>query len=279
MAGKGRTGGARRATRTPAALALGLLVLGVFGSAALAARRPAISWSISATRIDAGARPLATFTVHLPRGDRSVLQKQVGSRHVWTSLAALHPGHGGRGSVSAPRLAQGAHLYRIAVVDRRRRIVLRSHAIQVLAYADVALATVTGRGTQVFDVNGQPFTYDVGVFATEASSGVADSPAYDKLVAMPRATCRSIGLRLAAPVPDAGESGGTVAVSIVQENADPATIQLTGNQIASFSAQLTGAAWELHASSLVPATGPGGASNELDIAADGSLSCYTPSGR
>jgi len=258
------------------ALALWGIVL-PFGSSAVAALRPTVSWSIPSARIDAGTSPLATFAVRLPRGDRAVLQKRVGTGSVWRSVAALHPRHGGSGSVSAPRVGQGAHFYRIVLVGKKHRVVARSRTIEVFAYADVALATITGKGTQIVDVNGQPFTYDVGVFATETNGGVAATPGYDKLVAVAHTTCRSISLTLAAPTPNAGESGGTVAVSVVQKNSDPATIQLTGNQIAPFTTTLTGAAWELHASSLVPDSGPAGP-HDLDIAANGTLSCYTPSG-
>jgi hypothetical protein len=264
-------------TRAVVALVAVVGTMGLLSEPAFAAQHPSVSWAIPTPRIDAGSRPFATFIVRMPRHDHAVLQKRVGTGHVWRSVAVLHPRHGGNGNASAPSVAQGAHFYRIVVVGKKHRVVARSRTIEVFAYANVALATITGKGTQIVNVNGQPFTYDVGVFATETNGGVADTPAYNRLVAMPRATCRSITLTLAAPTPNAGESGGTVAVSVVQENSDPATIQLTGNQIAPFTATLTGAAWELHASSLVPDSGPYGP-HELDIAANGTLSCYTPSG-
>jgi hypothetical protein len=275
-AGSGMRTGARRARRAATASALVLAIGGLLASGALAATSR-ISWTIPAPRIDAGAKPRATFTVRIPRGTSAVLQHQV--RRVWVTVAALHPRPDGRGSVSAPRVGQGVHPYRIAVVGGNRRVVAHSRALLVFAYAKVALATIVGRGTQVLDVAGQSFTYAVGVFATDPNGGVADAPGFDRLVAMGRTTCRSISLALGAPIPNAGESGGTLAISIVQGNANPATAQLTGGQIAGFSAPLTGAAWELHASSLLPATDPNGGSHALDIAVNGSLSCYTPSGR
>jgi hypothetical protein len=245
--------------------------------AAYAAVRVSISWKFATGRIEAGGSPTATFNVHFPRGDRAVLEKQVGGAHKWVGVAALHLRHGGNGSIEAPPDQQGAYRYRIAVLHGHHTVAV-SKVLTIYAYGNVALATIVGHGTNVVSVNGQPFTYAVGIFATETSGGVDSTPQIDTLVSMSHTTCRSISLRLAAPTPNAGESGGTVSASVTQENADATTVNLTGNQIAPLSAALTGAAWQLNASSLTPDNGPAGPHN-LDIAANGSLSCYTPSGR
>jgi hypothetical protein len=232
-------------------------------------------WSLQTSKVDAGTAPRAKFTIHLPRGDVAVIQERRAS--MWVRVATLHPGPGGKGTVFAPRARQGVDRYRIAVL-RGRRTVAESATRTVYAYAPVTLATFTGREPSTLDVNGQQFTYVAGVFRHQDGTGVSLAPRFSTVLTAANTTCRTVTLQVAAVSETLGASGGSMTVSVVQQGARAGSVDLSANEIAPLAVALTSAPWQLDASMVNLAQIQNG-QETLDVAVNGSLSCYTRSGR
>lgn len=245
------------------------LVVAVGSSQAVAA---SLTLRADHAQIDAGTAPTFTFSAGRSAG-ALVLQKQVGSAKVWRSVA--RPTRRA-GVIVAPKLAQGAHHYRLARV-RGRVVFRRSPAVLVRAYANMSLSRIHPGSGGTLNFQEHLFVYDVSTL----NNGVAPchcvpplAPDHMVLASMSATTCRSADLTVVAPWASDG-LGGSDSATIVQATADPQTVTVaSGSPTGSLRAALTGGPWELDAST-VSANVNG---NQATVYIAGTLSCYTSTG-
>src|SRR5437588_1153986 len=118
-----------RAVRTTrVTLAAAAATLGVMASAASAQAKPVLSLSLPA-QADAGVPTAFSWSAqHAVKGGRVVVQRQVGTAHVWRTAAKLT---GGSGSGQLPALSLGDYRIRIANIKGGRVKSQQAHLLRV----------------------------------------------------------------------------------------------------------------------------------------------------
>lgn len=212
--------------------------------------RPSVSWSFASTSIDAGASPMVNYASRkLPPRTKLMLQRQFGTSGTWRTVAALS---GRSGSFVAPAVGQGRYVYRVAAVQRKKKV-LAKRTGTLYAYAPVSLQTFLNiSSSQTTEIGGRLFRW-VKSWNALTSSTVFSVDSH---------TCRTLSL-------EAGLTGGnseTALVEIVQEAADPSSMTLFKDQVSSVQVPLASGALEVsHSRSAYGFL-------------NGELSCYTPDG-
>jgi hypothetical protein len=125
---------------------------------AVAAVRPAVSFSFVSADVAAGQAPHVRYAVSgVPRGGSVVLQRRVGTAGVWRSAKVLT--RSGRSAV-APAVGMGLWRYRVVVRDASRHV-LAAKGRQLRAYSHLRLgdylSTFWGGGSLV--VGDRTFVY------------------------------------------------------------------------------------------------------------------------
>jgi hypothetical protein len=211
--------------------------IGVGVSPALA--RPRVSLKLPVNQ-DAGKPiPISYTAAGLRTTDRLVVQRALGTGHVWKTVVKL-PRVGGS-SAKLPSLALGRYQVRIAALDVRKKL-LASQQRRLRVFGKVPFSSLFGIG------QGVPFqaslshsgtkTTPTGTFSYVFQMGQSAGPsmAVDK----DRNECRFIHFDV---VPDRAD--GTV--SLVQESADPVTVAIAGQTVGVLEAPLAvGQSWAVN---------------------------------
>lgn len=237
---------------------------------AAGASKPTLA--VQVAQLDAGAQPVLRYTVAAPRGARISMQRAQGTRRAWRTFTDIS--RTTTGTVTAPAIGQGVFTYRVAVEVRRHgryQLVARSAAARAYGYASVPMRTVTQRSGGNTQIGQQLFEYAL------EDSGPDFAPEFDTVFSADTTTCRSFALTVAAAnVPS--YAGGMVASTIVQTRSDPQSLEVTSGQVAPLAGLLDGGPWRLTATTLEYAT-KGSQSSSFAVFYNGTLSCYSPSGR
>lgn len=231
------------------------------GSAASSPPPPAtthITWSFTKSQGDAG-QPLAlTYTATgLDPGTQLVLQRQVGTDLVWTTVAPLADGKG-----QGPAIGIGAYNFRVAAVDSSA-VVAASDPTTLQVFGDVPLSTLLGKSTSTATIGTHVFRY-----SDETGNLSGHTATNPRTLFSVLSTCRAATFQLAV----SGNGWGPAVVAVSQERADAKSTTVQPTSITSLSVALVPdttfslIAW--------PQAG-----RDSDVYYDGVVSCYTPTGQ
>jgi len=245
---------ARKALVTAAA------TLAVLASAASAQAAANLALTLPAD-VDAGAPIAGSFTASgLPKGGgKLVLQRQMGTKNVWTTVAALS---GASGPVNTAGVPMGVQKFRVAYLRGHRKPVASRPSV-VRSYGTVPLGDFADNESGVLTQPTSTFSY-IGSYGSYGDPNV--------WVTIKDNTCRSVHLDFA--VKHLTSSQAAAVVSVLQESADPVSASaLNGTNGALDAALVPGQSWSV----TVSATN----NNRIYTQAyfDGSASCYAKPSR
>lgn len=228
---------------------------GAAAHSGLPAHRAGVAFSFAASHIENGSRPVVRYSVSgVPRHGRVLLQRTHGHRYATVAKLAKHGAH----SYTAPAVAQGAYAYRILVLSKSGRILAKvSHTLY--SYAPVTLATFLGDSSETVQINGQEFRY-----IDEAGNNRGE------IFKVNSSSCDAILLNVGADDQNSyyGHDTSPATISVVQENADEQSFNVSAEGTASDLVGLAHGAWEVDTAG----------DDQFDVFVNATLSCYTPSG-
>jgi hypothetical protein len=213
-------------------------------------------------KITAGTKPQFTYiSSNLPSGSVQHVQRQFGSQHVWKNLTQVQ---GTNGTVTTASLAMGKYNFRIHVT-RNGALVVNSNIAIIYAYGNISLGAFCG-GMDSSDC--ETGTEQVGgtVLSYRMYMCTDYYPSYCQAAHSAGTSCRSVTFRYASRwAPDTD----TAYLEVVQGRSDPQYDSVGPNTVGVFKAHLDGSALYIDAAT----------TNDNNIAATGSASCYTLNGR
>jgi len=236
--------------------------IAVLGSAASAHAAANLALTLPAD-VDAGAPISGSFTASgLPKGGggKVVLQRQMGTKNVWKTVAALS---GAGGPVNTAGVPMGVQKFRVAYLRGHRKPVASRTSV-VRAYSTIPLGDFATNGTGVLTQPTSTFSY-IGLESD--SDGV---PNVWKTVT--NNTCRSVHLDIAvSKVSQYAVAGTTAVVSVLQESADPvSTSVINGGDGVLDAALVPGQSWSV----TVAATNNNNGQTAAYAYFNGTASCY-----
>jgi hypothetical protein len=259
-----------------ALLLVSTFVVTVATTSASAVSHPMLKLFVAAGgRVNAGKGFTVTYNSSgVPSGTTVFLQHQVGTAHVWKSVAARRAPSG---VIHAPGITIGKYLYRLFATVGKKPV--SSAAVSLYSYGSVSLLTVCNALNNLGDVNnfGQS-NAQCGSGTTQIGSGdytyvASDTeygdqyPTYGWFMKAPRSTCRSATLTFAD---NDQPNGTTYYVQMIQSKTGPESASTPPQTIGTFKPRLDGGSWILNISH----TDSGG----YTIVMNGHFSCYSISG-
>jgi hypothetical protein len=254
---------------TTAAVACG--ILGAAAGPAAAAVKPKITFTMAGSATAGTGTFKYSFTdAHIPKGGKLLLQHLVGTAHVWSTLATLH---GKSGHAAVRPSGMGLYTFRLVVVDKHGKglVAIKRNA---KAYADIPLSQLcvsaaadndwagcaAGEGSSVVGTTQFPWVLNMGVDTTPMT-----------IFTLRHTTCRS--MHLVMGVGNEQNPGSfSITASVIQQTADPVTTTFAAaGVLAPMDVPLhPGTDFSLQMST--------DRSYSIGVVANGTLSCWTPSG-
>jgi len=259
-----------RAFAALASLLIGLSLGVTPASLASASTRGAVTLSFAPNRIEHTSLVHVRYSsAGLPPGTVLILQREVGTAHVWRPVERLP---GTSGAINAPSVPQGRYIYRILGVRAGRNLVSSRWEL-LFSYAPVSFGSICSSNF-VFGkyANCTDGTIDVGthVFPYQVrlggDYGSASYPQYsDVMDTTAPTTCRSVQLLF---------GGGVHSryLELLQETLSPVLASSGSETLGTLRAHLDGKPWHLLAS-YSPNAG-----YYDDIYASGTFDCYSATG-
>jgi hypothetical protein len=229
---------------------------------ALAAQKPSVGLAL-AREVDASTPIAYEFTSnHVRSTEKLVLQREVGSAHVYRTVRTLPHVHSGSGS--APGLPLGEYRFRIAVLDKPRkghRKVLASRRARVSVFGTVSLAHLLDNpsgGTYTSPTRTFPWVLRAHAFSVTGDTALT--------VSATRNHCRAIHFDF-IPENNDYNQGDSSTLTVVQQSADPVSATAHTDELGALDVGLRpGESWSLKAS-----LATGHSSTDIDV--NGSAVC------
>jgi len=222
---------------------------------------PGVSFSINHSRVAVGGHTKASYSVTQKAGNQRIyLQRTFGTKQVFRTVEKLSS-TSGTVRINAPAVL-GSYRYRVAVVGRGK---VKAAAYEKLfAYDLVSLGRLMREGSDTEQIGSNLFAY---VWGTDYWT--SDPRQVFKLNST---SCRLLAISAGYKTFDNGAPPAVGTVTVVQENADPASLAIPTGTVQGYGVKLTGRAFELQAQRDL------GLDWESGLYINGFASCYTGDG-
>lgn len=256
-----------RALAALASLLIGLSLGVTSASLASASTRGAVTLSFAPNRIEHTSLVHVRYSsAGLPPGTVLILQREVGTAHVWRPVERLP---GTSGAINAPSVPQGRYIYRILGVRAGRNLVSSRWEL-LFSYAPVTFGSICSSNfvPTAGTYNCTDGTVDVGshVFPYQVTLSGNFYPQYEDVMdTTAPTTCRSVQLLF---------GGGVHSryLELLQETLSPVLASSGSETLGTLRAHLDGKPWHLLASYSPNASYNG------NLYASGTFDCYSATG-
>jgi hypothetical protein len=225
-----------------AACAVAALLVAVPTEGALArpVTKPALQLILPSQATQGSVTPYSFTAKRVPRADKLVIQRQMGTARAYRTVAALSNVASGTGSL--PALQLGVYRFRIAVLSARhgKTVVVATASTHLAVFGDIPLSTLFAAAAAV----GGTYTTPTRTFPWAVQWWVTGSSVTQFTENPADSHCRSLNLDFVA---ESGHlSGDTVTLTVVQQASDPLAVSAAQDVISSLDVTLTpGQSWSV----------------------------------
>jgi hypothetical protein len=251
--GRHRPSGHRKG-RIYSMMAVCFVVVGLLicASSALAKPSPGVSWTPARGVTEGSVIPFSWSSRHLGKTDRLVVQRPVGTAHVWKTMLKLSKR---KGSSDLPGQALGQYRYRLAALRGHR--VLAEQVATIAVFGQVPLSVLFRHSNSLPGATSPGASLDSGVYATSATSfpyvgnaAIGEDPPTTTIFSVQHNHCVAVHIDFVlGETPGEGYSYPASVygiVSLVQQSRDPVASEVPLNGLGSVSAELIpGQTWSL----------------------------------
>jgi hypothetical protein len=218
-------------------LVLSLVLCILFGcgitTSAFGRPRPAVSLSLTPAVNESAPIPFTWKGKRLGRNHRLVVQKPVGTAHVWKTVARLQTNSG---SAQLAGLSLGRYRFRIA--DLIGRTVAAQQIASTNVYGIVPFTTLLRAQAQVATFPGYTFPYVI-----YAEGPYSSSPIFQ----VENNHCQSVHIAFVPTDYQESKVNTSGSITLVQESQEPVSVRVDFNAIGSLDANLVpGQSWAVN---------------------------------
>jgi hypothetical protein len=215
-----------------------VLVTALIGAQPASARqKPSVIWTSSRSASAGQPIPITWTSTHVPKGAKLVVQRSVGTAHVWkTALRLSKPD----GTAQLPARSLGTYRYRLVVLEGEAIIAKRTITVKV--FAKVPFSKYFGQQGGVYAAPAVSFPY-INYLYGPTSPNMTEA-----VVSVKRSNCISVHVEFitGSTFPGPGPEPTIGTMTIVQQTRDPVSGSAPWNALGTVDADLVlGQSWSV----------------------------------